>query len=127
MPSSPEILKDDDVNISGTGRIDGRRLPIRIKFNFFEYKSIKHQTLPLRWLNTSGLRRFGLFWGMSRWFPTFKLGGPNVELVVVGNPPVDSFKFVFESDTINVFGDPPSVNVVAIIKIYVDERTNCYQ
>ena len=43
--------------------------------------------------------------------PTFKLGGPNVELVVVGIPPVASFKFVFESDTINVLGEFPSVNV----------------
>lgn len=30
-PSSPDILKEDDVNISGTGRIDGRRLPFKIK------------------------------------------------------------------------------------------------
>lgn len=29
-PSSPEILNDDDVNISGTGRIEGLRLPIFI-------------------------------------------------------------------------------------------------
>lgn len=28
-PSSPEILKDEDVNISGTGRIEGRLLPIQ--------------------------------------------------------------------------------------------------
>lgn len=27
-PSSPEMLKDEDVNISGTGRIDGLRLPV---------------------------------------------------------------------------------------------------
>lgn len=26
-PSSPEMLNDEDVNISGTGRIDGLRLP----------------------------------------------------------------------------------------------------
>ena len=44
-----------------------------------------------------------------------------MELVVVGMTPVDSFKFAFESETINVF-DPPSVNVVAIIKMYVDEK-----
>jgi len=68
-------------------------------------------TIPLRWLNISGLRRFGLFWGISRWLPTFKLGGPNVELVVVGIPPVASFKFGFESDTINVLDEFPSVNV----------------
>jgi hypothetical protein len=67
---------------------------------------------------------------MSRWLPTLRvvLGGPNVELVVVGMPPplvAASFKFVFESDTISVFGvpllppppPPPSVNV-AIIKFY---------
>lgn len=27
-PSSPDILNDDDVNISGTGNIDGLRLPV---------------------------------------------------------------------------------------------------
>lgn len=49
--------------------------------------------------------------------PTFKLGGPNVELVVVGKPPVASFKFVFESDTINVLGEFPSVNVAMNKKV----------
>lgn len=27
-PSSPEILNDDEVNISGTGKIEGLRLPV---------------------------------------------------------------------------------------------------
>lgn len=28
MPSSPETLNEDEVNMSGTGRIDGLRLPV---------------------------------------------------------------------------------------------------
>ena len=28
IPSSPEMLNDDDVNMSGTGRIEGLRLPV---------------------------------------------------------------------------------------------------
>lgn len=75
---------------------------------------------PLRWLSTSGLRRFGLFWGISRWFPTLKLGGPKDDDVVVAiGTPVDSFTLVFESVTTNVFVAPPSVNVAKIKELKI--------
>jgi hypothetical protein len=30
LPSSPDMLKDEDVNMSGTGNIDGLRFPIKV-------------------------------------------------------------------------------------------------
>lgn len=44
-PSSlPDALKEDDVNMSGTGKMDGRRLPtIVMLIIIFELKSVKRK------------------------------------------------------------------------------------
>lgn len=117
------MLNEDEVNISGTGRIDGLLLPVHpnqqnnktVKDYLISLLSGSLREQPLLWLRTSGLKRFGLLWGMSRWFPTLKLGGPRVDAVVVVGTPVDSFTFTFESaPPEKVFDAPPSVNVAEI-------------
>ena len=70
------MLNEDDINISGTGKIDGLlllRLPVK----------------------TSGLRRLGLLCGTSKLCPTLNVGGPRVDVVVVVINPEVSFILKF--------------------------------
>lgn len=87
-PSSlPDMLNDDDVNISGTGNIDGRLLP---EIFFFVWKTNKHYSQMCVFM-----KRLCLFaieiWKKTLHFPKFKrkklkiekkLNCPNVYLVV---------------------------------------------
>lgn len=43
--SLPDALNDDDVNISGTGKIDGRRLPEMVELYFLPVKIIDKFTI----------------------------------------------------------------------------------
>lgn len=70
------MLNEDEMNISGTGKIDGRlllRLPVK----------------------TSGLRRLGLLCGISKLWPALNTGGPKVDVVVVVINPEVSFILEF--------------------------------
>lgn len=79
--------------MSGTGKIEGLLL----------------LRLPLK---TSGLRRLGLFCGISKWFPTLNVGGPSVGAGgVFVNSPIVSFKFGFDSDFLTEFGILASIIV----------------
>lgn len=79
--------------------------------------------LPLRWLSISGLSRFGLLAGISRWLVGANVGWlpePAAAAFDGETPAIDavSLKFVFESDVVMV-GWLVSAATVAAATVFV--------